>query len=421
MRALRRSTPAALVTMVAVLSMCLAGGYGGGGGSSISTPVSVANGGTGLASGTSGGVPYYSGSTTIASSGALAANSLVKGGGAGVAPSTITTGTGILTALGVNVGSAGAPVVFNGALGTPSSGTLTSCTGLPINTGLIIASEAQGDILYRGASAWSRLAAGTSGYVLTSGGAGANPAWAAASGADFRNVTGVTTNNSSITAAANTFYPVTLNDQTITLPAAASNTNKTISFRVVGISGAKICTLDGNASETIDGATTLVLFALNDRVEIISDGSNWHVIAGRLVPHRARLERAATQAFSDATWTKVAFDAETYDTGEIGDITTNDRVDIRRAGDYRISFRWGNSGSITGGLWAGIRINGNETFATSAFGYAGNFAIVGVTDTYTLAAGDYVEGWVYTQLTVGTPTTGSGLAYRAALSVDEIR
>lgn len=40
-------------------------------------------------------------------------------------------GTGVLTALAINVGSAGAPVVFNGALGTPSSGTLTNCTGLP--------------------------------------------------------------------------------------------------------------------------------------------------------------------------------------------------------------------------------------------------------------------------------------------------
>lgn len=40
-------------------------------------------------------------------------------------------GTGIAAALAVNTGSAGAPVLLNGALGTPSSGTLTSCTGLP--------------------------------------------------------------------------------------------------------------------------------------------------------------------------------------------------------------------------------------------------------------------------------------------------
>lgn len=45
-------------------------------------------------------------------------------------------GTGVATALGVNVGSAGSPVVNGGALGTPSSGTLTSATGLPISTGV---------------------------------------------------------------------------------------------------------------------------------------------------------------------------------------------------------------------------------------------------------------------------------------------
>jgi hypothetical protein len=40
-------------------------------------------------------------------------------------------GTGIAAALGDNIGSAGAPVVFGGALGTPSSGTGTNITGIP--------------------------------------------------------------------------------------------------------------------------------------------------------------------------------------------------------------------------------------------------------------------------------------------------
>jgi hypothetical protein len=38
-------------------------------------------------------------------------------------------GTGVATALAVNVGSAGAPVVNGGVLGTPSSGTVTNLTG----------------------------------------------------------------------------------------------------------------------------------------------------------------------------------------------------------------------------------------------------------------------------------------------------
>ena len=45
-------------------------------------------------------------------------------------------GTGVATALAVNVGSAGAIVVNGGVLGTPSSGTLTNATGLPISTGV---------------------------------------------------------------------------------------------------------------------------------------------------------------------------------------------------------------------------------------------------------------------------------------------
>jgi len=103
---------------------------------SLGGTLNVANGGTGLTSGTSGGVLYYSATGTLASSAALGANNLVIGGGAGVAPSTITTGTGVVTALGVNTGSAGAFVVNGGALGTPLSGTLTNATGLPLSTGV---------------------------------------------------------------------------------------------------------------------------------------------------------------------------------------------------------------------------------------------------------------------------------------------
>jgi hypothetical protein len=43
--------------------------------------------------------------------------------------SAITFGTGVQTSLGVAIGSAGAPVLFNGAGGTPSSIVLTNATG----------------------------------------------------------------------------------------------------------------------------------------------------------------------------------------------------------------------------------------------------------------------------------------------------
>lgn len=79
--------------------------------------------------GTSGGVPYFTSASTWASSAVLASNALMIGGGVGATPATTTTGTGVLTALGTNIGTAGSFVVNGGALGTPSSGTVTNLTG----------------------------------------------------------------------------------------------------------------------------------------------------------------------------------------------------------------------------------------------------------------------------------------------------
>lgn len=57
------------------------------------TALPVANGGTGLTSGTSGGILGYTATGTLASSGALTANQLIVGGGAGVTPSTLAAGS----------------------------------------------------------------------------------------------------------------------------------------------------------------------------------------------------------------------------------------------------------------------------------------------------------------------------------------
>ena len=54
---------------------------------------------------------------------------LTNGTGLPISTGISGLGTGVATALAVNVGSAGAPVVLNGAGGTPSSITLTNATG----------------------------------------------------------------------------------------------------------------------------------------------------------------------------------------------------------------------------------------------------------------------------------------------------
>jgi hypothetical protein len=85
---------------------------------------------------TSGGIPYFNSTTQMSTSALLAANALVVGGGAGAPPATVTTGTGVITALGNTLNATGGVVGYSGALGTPTSGTLTNATGLPISTGV---------------------------------------------------------------------------------------------------------------------------------------------------------------------------------------------------------------------------------------------------------------------------------------------
>jgi hypothetical protein len=65
----------------------------------------------------------------------------------------------------------------SGTIGSAGTTTLT-ITGNAVNgSNIAMGSDAQGDILYYNGTDYARLAAGTAGYYLKTGGAGANPSW----------------------------------------------------------------------------------------------------------------------------------------------------------------------------------------------------------------------------------------------------
>jgi hypothetical protein len=105
--------------------------------------------------GTSGGIPYFSSTSAWASSALLTLNALMIGGGAGSAPSTTTTGTGVLTALGNATNAASGVVVKDansnvsannflfGFTSTASAGTTTTLTVSSTQYQLITGSTSQ--------------------------------------------------------------------------------------------------------------------------------------------------------------------------------------------------------------------------------------------------------------------------------------
>lgn len=135
----------------------------------VSGQLPVTNGGTGLSSGNSGGIPYFSSTTSLGSSAVLTANALVLGGGAGTAPSTLST---YGTTAQVLHGGSGGPSWGAVSLTADVSGTLPVTNGGTNATAIGTA----GSVAYSTGSSYAFSGAGTAGYVLTSGGIGA-PEW----------------------------------------------------------------------------------------------------------------------------------------------------------------------------------------------------------------------------------------------------
>lgn len=118
-------------------------------------------------------------------------------------------------------------------------------------------------------------ASGTKGYVMQTSGSGAH-VWAplqtdinAVSSSDYTVLDNDGYRHIHVTTGAS--------DRTITLPTAADNTDRVITIKKID-SGAGTVIADGEGSETIDGATTLVLPSQYNTITLVCNGTGWHCI-----------------------------------------------------------------------------------------------------------------------------------------------
>lgn len=123
---------------------------------SLTSPVPVGLGGTGVSGGVSGGIPAFTGPATIGSSPLLTQHGLLLGGGAGVAPYPIPSlgssgqvlqsngpsadpswtaiGSGTVTSIATNNGLTGGPISTSGTIGCVSAASSTEGCVTPDGT-----------------------------------------------------------------------------------------------------------------------------------------------------------------------------------------------------------------------------------------------------------------------------------------------
>jgi hypothetical protein len=303
-----------------------------------------------IATGTIDHVLINSGSGAVSSEAQLA----VSRGGTGAA--TLTgyvkgTGTSALTASATLPRADVATGTANHVLINSAGGALSSEASLAVTRGGTgLSAVATGDILYGSATnTVSRLAVGTNGNVLTL--ASGIPSWGSAALA-----ASVVTKTSAYTATVNDdviLCSASGGAFTITLPAAATRTGKFLWIKKTDSTFSAV-TVDGNGSETINGALTTTLNTQYEGIQIVSDGSNWTII-DRLIPSEATLSAFTITAFGTVS------SQETY--------YKRNGDSLRMFGDFQGSGSTAVTATVA--LPSGLTIAGSTRFPT------GNAVIVG--------------------------------------------
>jgi len=230
----------------------------------------------------------------------------------------VTTGTGVVTALGVAIGSAGAPVVFNGALGTPSSGVATNLTGTAAGlTAGTASAVAVGGITGLGTGVGTALAinVGSAGAPVLFGGSLGTPSSGVATNLTGT-AAGLTAGN--VTTDANLTGVITSSGNATSTGAQTGTGNTFVmsvsptvtgSFTATGlITAADLFATSGSGSVVLTTSPTLVTPAL---------GTPTSGVATNLTGTAAGLTAGIANALNSATTTVVVNAATAPTSGQV--------------------------------------------------------------------------------------------------------
>lgn len=167
-------------------------------------------------------------------------------------------GTGVAASLAVNIGSAGAPVLFNGALGTPAAAVLTNCTGLPVASGI--------SGLGTGVAAALAVNIGSAGAFVVNGGALGTPSSGVLTNCTFPTLNQNTTGSAATLTTTRTIWGQNFNGSANvsgTLALGVSDLTLTGSIGATGARATKVWTaaLESTAMPTVGGTSLSSTFS----------------------------------------------------------------------------------------------------------------------------------------------------------------
>lgn len=191
---------------------------------------------------------------------------------------------------------------------------------------------------------------------------------------------------------------------TLTLYAASGNAGRTLEI-IKTSSDYNVLTIDGNSSETINGATTIVMANQYERYRLLCDGSNWVVLdrTGHLLKPVQYYANAVT-SLTNAVSTIVDYATSEYDEDSLVTTGASWKYTGKIAGKFRVTINQildGSSGWTIGEVCQNyFYVNGSLTKRASGLEVMDNpsntlSVFIHGSCTLTLTKDQYIDHRVY--------------------------